>query len=91
MVYLISYRLNKPGQDYSDLDDAIRKISGIYWHHTTSVWLVGTVLYSAKQIFEKLSPFIDKNDELMVFRLQGEYTGHLTDSTNFDWLKVRQF
>lgn len=90
MVYLISYRLYKPDQDYSDIDDTIRNISGTYWHHTTSVWLVGTTL-SAKQIFDKLHPFVGKNDELMVFRLQGEWHGHLTDSTNYDWLKARQF
>jgi alpha-acetolactate decarboxylase len=90
MVYLIAYRLNKPGQDYSNLDDAIRKVSGIYWHHTTSSWLVESTL-SAKQVFEKLHSFIDKNDELVVFRLQGEYWGHLPDPKNFDWLKARQF
>lgn len=91
MVYIISYKLQRPGQDYSDLYNAIKNISGTYWHHTTSAWLVETNL-SAQQIFETLFPFIvDDNDELIIFRLQGEWWGRLTDQSNLSWLRGRSF
>jgi len=90
MVYLISYTLHKPGQDYTDLHGAIKAISGTWWHHTTSVWLVETSM-SAKQIFDALSRYIDANDDLMVFRLQGDWQGKLADATNYNWLRARQF
>lgn len=91
MVYLISYKLQRPGQNYSDLYEAIGKISGTYWHHTTSVWLVEVNSLSAKQVYEKLSPYIDNNDDLIVFRLQGEWWGKIPDASNLEWLKGRTF
>lgn len=89
MVFLVSYRLYRPGQDYPDLYDAIKKISGTYWHHTTSAWLVESQL-TARQIFERLSPYIDAGDDLIVFRLQGEWWGKLADSDGA-WLKTLSF
>lgn len=91
MVYLISYRLQRPGQDYNDLYEAIRKLSGTYWHHTTSAWLVETSSLSAKQIYEKLTPYTDANDDLVVFRLQSEWWGRITAPSDLKWLKERTF
>lgn len=90
MVYLISYQLHRPGQDYPDLYGAIKKISGTWWHHTTSAWVVETTL-TAKQVFETLVPFVDKNDDLIVFRLQEEWWGRLAEQESVAWLKVRNF
>ena len=66
--YIICYRLHRPGQDYDALYKAIRNLSGIYWHNTTSSWIVETSL-SVKQVFKYLKPYIDNNDELAVFKL----------------------
>lgn len=90
MVILISYKLARPGQDYPDLYDAIKKISGIWWHHTTSCWVIETSL-SPKQVFERLNPLIDRNDDLIIFRLQEEWWGQLTELDNLTWLKARNF
>ncbi|KKS65283.1 MAG: SinR family protein [Parcubacteria group bacterium GW2011_GWC1_43_12] len=91
MVYLISYRLNRPGQDYKDLYQAIQKISGTYWHHTTSAWLVESNL-PAKQIYDLINPHvIDVNDELIIFRLQGEYYGRLAEQEIWRWLSSLSF
>ncbi len=90
MVYLVSYTLHKPGQDYTDLHKAIKEVSGTWWKHTTSAWLADASV-SAKQIFDRIVPYVDKNDDLMVFRLQGEWHGRTADSTNYDWLNARQF
>lgn len=84
MVYIINYRLHRPTQNYDELYKAIRGLSGTYWHNTTSSWVVQSGL-SAKQIFGQLEPHIDNNDELVVFRLQGEYFGQLKPD-DIKWL-----
>ena len=91
MVYLISYKLNQPGKDYENLYKAIKEVSGVWFHHTTSVWIIESNL-SAEQIYNLISSnIIDKNDELIIFRLTGEWWGKLNDATNYDWLKARVF
>jgi len=43
-VLLIGYDLNKPrgDRDYPDLIEAIKAISGSWWHHLDSTWLIET-------------------------------------------------
>ena len=67
--YLISYDLDKPGQDYTDLIDAIKKLGD---HKVLfSEWLV-KCNYSASQIHDYLRKFMDGNDRLLVVGLSGE-------------------
>ncbi len=87
MVLLITYDLNKPEKDYSDLYRAIKAISSDYVHQLTSVWLMDTYL-SAEQVFNRLSAHIDSNDELFVVRITKEYKGWLLQNT-WDWLNKR--
>ena len=87
MIVLITYDLNKPGQDYSDLYDAIKAIPGTWWHYLTSVWLVDTNL-STQQIYGKLERHIDKNDELFIVRITRDYTGYLPKKA-WKWLRNR--
>ncbi|GEM_PF-6599145 len=87
---MISYRLYRPAQNYTGLDDAIRNISGTYLHATTSAWIVETN-QSTQEVFNRLSPFIDGTDELVVYRLQRDWWGRFTDPTWHDWLKARIF
>lgn len=69
---MIGYDLNRPGQDYSDLIDAIKRISGgSWWHCLDSTWIIMTDL-NAVQIRDQLSPHMDPNDELLVAGLTGE-------------------
>ena len=86
MIYLISYDLNKPGQNYADLYEAI-KSTGAWWHHLDSTWLVDTQL-TAVQVSEKLRPCIDNNDNLLVIGVTKEYAGWLS-KTAWDWLRER--
>lgn len=53
MVYLITYDLKKPGQDYSNVHDAI-KSCGTWWHYLESTWLVDSYL-TAEQISSRES------------------------------------
>lgn len=87
MIALISYDLNKPRKGYSDLHDAIKAISGTWWHHLTSVWLVDTDL-STQEIYEKVKEHIDENDELFITRITRDYTGYLPKKA-WEWLKDR--
>jgi hypothetical protein len=84
--YMIGYDLNKPGQDYKDLIEAIKQVGSMWWHCLDSTWIVKTDK-SAKEIRDELKPHIDASDELLVAKLSGEgaWTGFDTDCST--WLK----
>lgn len=85
MVYVINYRLHKPQKDYDSLYEAIRTISGTYWHNTTSSWLVESSM-SASEVYDVLKSHVDSDDEIVIFRLSGEYYGQLRPDDN-EWLE----
>ena len=70
-VYIIGYDLNKPDKDYPDLINAIKELSGTWWHNLDSTWLV-VHDGDAGHIRNTLTPHIDSDDELLVSRLSGE-------------------
>jgi hypothetical protein len=88
MIYAINYDLKKPGQDYSDLYDAI-KSCGEWWHYFGSTWLVDTSM-TAQEIWQKLAPCIDKNDRVLVIGVTRDYQGWLSQDA-WDWINARSF
>lgn len=70
-TYLIGYDLNKKGQDYKDLTDAIKKLSPTWWHCLDSTWIIKSTS-AASAIRDTLIAHIDNNDELLVVLLGGE-------------------
>ena len=78
MIYLISYDLNKPGQDYQTLFSAIEQISNGYTRCLKSVWLINTNL-NADQIVQKLLRYIDENDRLLVAKVTPDVQAQLPD------------
>ena len=83
--YLIGYDLNKSGKDYTSLIQAIKKLSGTWWHALDSTWIIkhpGT----AKTIRDALAPHIDGNDELLVVALTGEGAWAGFDTKASSWL-----
>lgn len=85
-AYLIGYDLDKPGQDYSNLFEAIKGIANGWWHHLDSTWLIRHV-GPASFIRDTLRPHIDANDELLVVTLSGEWaSSNLSEPAN-DWLR----
>lgn len=83
---MIGYDLNRPGQNYPELIEAIKKL-GNWWHCLDSTWLVVTD-WSPIQIREHLKPHIDRGDELLVATLtRGSWAsvGFSDECTN--WLK----
>lgn len=63
-VYVVSYDLNRPGQDYQDLHEAI-KACGSWWHCLDSTWMVSSQM-AAIDIANRLWPTMDQNDKLLV-------------------------
>lgn len=82
-VYMISYDLNKVGQDYKGLYKALQDL-GPYMHFLDSTWLVSTSL-SAEQIFNVLNPHIDTNDNLIVVKAQRSWFARLPQE-GIDWM-----
>lgn len=86
MVYLITYDLRKPGQNYDDLYTAIKSV-GEWIHPLESTWLVNSQL-DAKQIHEFICQYIDRNDNVLVIRVTRDYWGWLPKSC-WEWLDAR--
>jgi hypothetical protein len=67
--YLIVYDLERRGEDYEPLLNALRKIGAL--HPLYSKWVLRTD-YTAVQIRDYLKQFIDAGDLLLVVGLTGE-------------------
>lgn len=83
--FLISYDLTRPGQDYPELFEAIKKL-GKWWHCLDSTWIVVNSGPSST-IRDTLSKHIDRNDTLLVTKLTGEGAWTGFDKKCSDWLK----
>lgn len=81
----ICYDLNKPGQDYTKLCDAIKNL-GTWWHHLDSTWLVVTNSTPA-QARDYLKQFIDLGDELLVFNVGTGWAGQGFSEECYQWLR----
>lgn len=69
MVYIITYDLCKPGQNYDELIKAIKTYN--WCKIAESTWGVTTTKNST-EIRDYLKSKIDKNDKLFVGKLTGE-------------------
>lgn len=80
--YFITYDLNKPDKDYDGLYTAIKTFNNV--HVMDSVWFVKTN-FNASEIYNKLKPEIDDNDNLFISDITYDRTGWLPKSV-WDWL-----
>lgn len=87
MVYLVTYDLNRPGQNYQSLYDAIESY-GSWAKPVESVWLVDTHK-SAEQIYNGLRQHIDENDSILVVETGRDRAGWLPKEV-WDWLRIRK-
>lgn len=93
MVHLVSYTLHghyRFPQDYQNLEDAIRSISGTYLHLGGGRWLVESQLAS-QQIAERLAPLTIVGDQILVFRLERDWYGYGFTPEQDQWLKQRDY
>jgi hypothetical protein len=86
MIYAISYDLNRPGQDYSGLYQAIMEC-GSWWHYLDSTWLVHSSM-NATQIWNHIASKVDASDRILVIGVTSDYQGWLTKDA-WDWINAR--
>ncbi len=67
-VYIVSYDLNKTGQNYAGLYEELKK-SPTWWHYLDSTWLVFTT-ESAEALWTRISPYLDQNDRALIIKVQ---------------------
>lgn len=61
---LVGYDLNRPGQNYAGLIDALKAVP-LWWHHLDSTWLLRTE-ETATELRDRLRLHVDAGDELLV-------------------------
>jgi hypothetical protein len=88
MIYSINYDLHRPGQNYEDVINVIKSL-GAWWHYLDSTWLVDTTL-NAAQIWAKLEPHIDTNDNFLIIGVTRDYSGWLPEDA-WKWIKERYY
>jgi hypothetical protein len=82
---LITYDLNKPGQKYDDLYEAIKGLGHNWWHYLDSTWLVAGSL-TPDQAVERLMGVLDSSDRLLVIDVKGDaHQGYLLQDA-WDWI-----
>ena len=64
MLYIISYDLRKPGQDYKNLYAALKKISAK--RVMQSLWAVKRINTNPVKLRDYLRTFVDADDRLLV-------------------------
>lgn len=84
-LFLLTYDLRQPGQDYDKLTDAIKALDSN--HIMQSVWLIKTDM-ERTDLFNRLHGLITKNDEMALVEIKGQPSAAL-DSDKYEWLKKR--
>lgn len=81
-VLLVTYDLNKPGQDYSDFHKTIKKNS---WAKLSESSYAIETIDAPQAVYSALKPYMDKNDNVYVINLRSPYFGQGPQDVN-DWL-----
>ena len=77
MVYLITYDLNKEGQDYDNVIKAIKSASnGVWCSYWKSSFLIQSNYASASEVFRQIEPYIDGNDRVLVIEVKNNKQGY---------------
>ena len=77
MICMITYDLNSPGHDYESVIKAIKDCSTGRWcKYWKSAFLIQT-RKSVQQVSDAITPFLDKNDKLIVIEVKKNYQGWL--------------
>lgn len=86
-IYLITYDLNSPGQNYTDLLEFIRSYGTAHHSLMRSSWLIYDPTRNANELFNLLCRFIDQNDRLFVSEVTENFQGWLNSDVN-EWLNT---
>ena len=78
--YLITYDLNKPGQNYSELIEAIKAAGdGGYVRICQSAFLICSSLQTAHEVFRALTRGLDRNDDVFISEVTSNREYYLPD------------
>lgn len=84
-VLLITYDLNRPGQNYTDLLDKIKSY-GSWARLSESSYAVATQ-NTPQTVYSQLSPHLDNSDTLYIVTLKRPYSGQGPQDVN-NWLEA---
>jgi len=85
-VYNVSYDLNKTGKDYAGLHGELKNT--YEWYHLLeSTWVLYTS-ETAQQIWERLKPHIDDDDNILIAQITSNNSGWLP-KVAWPWLSAR--
>jgi len=83
VILLVSYDLKGPAGSYQELIE-ILKGEQSWWHYMRSPWLVATS-DSPQGLYEKLVPFLQGGDRLLIVKFQRPYQGWLPKKA-WEWI-----
>lgn len=84
---LITYDLNRPGQGYKDLHEAIKNLGTSWWHYLDSTWLVSTTL-TVEQATTRVEAVVDKNDHFLIVNITGDATQGWLPEKAWTWIRA---
>lgn len=88
MVYLITYDLNKPHKDYSNVYAALGAFAHTRDSGLDSVWFISSQA-SASSLYYALRPHFDDDDRLFITQIRsGDHFGWLSKAV-IDWLAAK--
>jgi len=86
-IYVITYDLNREGQNYAQLYEELKK-SPQWWHYLDSTWMIHTN-ENANDIYTRLAKHIDKNDHILVIEVGVDRQGWLPEKA-WEWFREVQ-
>ena len=85
-TYLITYDLTGPSENYAKFFDRIQTFPD-WCQCLDSLWLISSNT-NAVEIRDRLLPYMDENDKLMVLSLAGEGAWENLSDERSDWLNT---
>ncbi len=87
-LFLITYDLNKPGQNYSELYEQLKSI-GESQHPLESTWFIKTAdEITADHIYGSLRKLIDDRDTLFVVEITGSDRQGWLAKSFWNWIRA---
>ena len=89
---MIIYDLRNSEMNYNGLFEAIKGLSGNWKHPMVSTWFVSSEIeLSTQDIYDKLKPFIDDGDNILVIDMNNPKNRQgWMQKTFWQWLNVEQ-
>lgn len=86
-VFLITYDLIQPGQNYSDLTDQIKSLADGGWVKPCESFYLIKTSHTASTVRDKLGA-IDATDKLLVSKISRPWAARGLSTEVVDWMKA---